>query len=140
MQVESWAETLLFSWEESLKGLLREGFVTFSRVTNGSAAWVLRLFSAQQTEEGSKRTKAWQSWWREDRCATVSYVNHHARPGHDFANKEQLQMCSWKLCLCWVLRSLDVQAEHLQCHHCKGQEQAGRCQAHACPSTTQLYR
>ena len=70
--VEGWAETLLSSWEESLKGLLREGFAAVSRLTNGAAGWVLRLFSAQQAQEGSQRSKAWQSWWREDRRAMAA--------------------------------------------------------------------
>lgn len=75
--VEWWDETVLGTWEESLKSIIREAFQATNRFLNGISAWVLGVFDSDYRENLKKSWKQqqdWHSWWREDHASTLNAV------------------------------------------------------------------
>ena len=82
--VDLWDDAVLATWEESIKLVVREAFVTANRFINGASAWVLTLLDADY-RESMKRTwheqQEWHNWWREERQSTLNVVVAKCNPG-----------------------------------------------------------
>jgi hypothetical protein len=74
---EWWVETVLGTWEESIKSVIREAFAQVTRFLNGLSAWVVSLFDNsyyQSLKRSWRQQHAWQAWWREERQSTFNAV------------------------------------------------------------------
>lgn len=73
---EWWLDTVLGTWEESLKSVIREAFSNLTRFVNGFFASVVALFVdkeyASTLRTNFNRTAAWRSWWGEERQSTFN--------------------------------------------------------------------
>ena len=60
--VHWWEETVLGSWEELVRTLVRQGFDEATRFLNGFVAWLLSLFNHHYRDT---LRKSWdnQKWW-----------------------------------------------------------------------------
>ena len=73
---EWWLESVLGTYEESLKSVIREAFSNLTRFVNGFFASVVALFVnkdyANTLQTNYSRTAAWQSWWGENKQSTFN--------------------------------------------------------------------
>ena len=73
---EWWLESVLGTYEESLKSVIREAFSNLTRFVNGFFASVVALFVnkeyASTLQTNYSRTAAWQSWWSENKQSTFN--------------------------------------------------------------------
>ncbi|EIE26467.1 hypothetical protein COCSUDRAFT_39557 [Coccomyxa subellipsoidea C-169] len=73
---EWWLESVLGTYEESLKSVIREAFSNLTRFLNGFFASVVALFVdkeyANTLQTNYSRTAAWQSWWGENKQSTFN--------------------------------------------------------------------
>ncbi len=73
---EWWLESVLGTYEESLKSIIREAFSNLTRFLNGFFASVVALFVdkeyASTFRTNFNRTAAWQSWWGENKQSTFN--------------------------------------------------------------------
>ena len=107
--VEWWMDTVLGTWEETLKSLLREGFNHLTRTVNGFFAWLVALLLdrsyLRRVRRSGKATSAWRAWARAPRPSTFnaliareqthSSVSNGANPG---ISTWSGKLCSWYGC------------------------------------------
>jgi hypothetical protein len=82
--VDFWDDAVLATWEESIKLVVREAFVTANRFINGASAWVLTLLDADYRESMKRawhEQQEWHNWWREERQSTLNVVVAKCNPG-----------------------------------------------------------
>lgn len=75
----SWlTDSVLGTWEESFKAVLREGFATLTRLINGVSAWAVSVFFAEgyydTMRSKTRKASAWQSWWEDRAQSTFAAV------------------------------------------------------------------
>lgn len=73
---EWWLNTIVGTWEESLKSIIREAFSNTTRFVNGFFAWMVSLFVDRDyktdTNSNFQRQTPWQRWWMEPRTSTFN--------------------------------------------------------------------
>jgi hypothetical protein len=92
--VEWWDDTVLGTWEESLKSVIREAFVQTNNGLNAVASWLLTLTSREYREglrDSWTAQQDWHSWWREERTSTLNAVI--ARHKHDGERCARCSVC-----------------------------------------------
>ncbi len=66
--VRWWEETVLGSWEEFVRTLVRQGFDELGRFINGAIAWLLSLFNYNYRDTLRKswhEHSPWKTWWHQ---------------------------------------------------------------------------
>ena len=104
-----WLDSVLGTWEESTKSLLREFCAQSVRgldlVVNALFGWFPGF---QSTKTTSERPSAWQAWWAEDRQSTFNAIIERSgrggaqgpsdQPVHKGASAKALALCNVACC------------------------------------------
>ena len=73
---EWWLNTVVGTWEESSKSVIREAFSNTTRFVNGFFSWIYTTFFDNTYRESTKSTyarqTAWEVWWQKDRMSTFN--------------------------------------------------------------------
>ena len=73
---EWWLSTVVGTWEESSKSVIREAFSNTTRFVNGFFSWIYTTFFDRTYRESTKSTyarqTAWEIWWQEPRMSTFN--------------------------------------------------------------------
>ncbi len=73
---EWWLNTVVGTWEESSKSVIREAFSNTTRFVNGFFSWIYTTFFDNTYRESTKSTyarqTAWEAWWKKDRMSTFN--------------------------------------------------------------------
>ena len=73
---EWWLSTVVGTWEESSKSVIREAFSNTTRFVNGFFSWIYTTFFDRTYRESTKSTyarqTAWELWWQEPRMSTFN--------------------------------------------------------------------
>ncbi len=70
---EWWLESVLGTWEESVKSLIRELFAQVIRIVNYVLNALFSWFPGYQSVKTTfQKPSAWQSWWEENRQSTFN--------------------------------------------------------------------
>ena len=78
---EWYLSSVLGTWEESAKSLLRECSAQSIRVVNFVLNFLFGWFPGyQSTRATNEKPTAWQSWWAEDRQSTFNAIIDRERP------------------------------------------------------------
>lgn len=85
---EWWLDTVLGSWEESLKSIIRESFANIARFLNGLALTLTSFFDKEQntSKKTFQKPHAWQTWWSTAKPSTFNALiardRHPGNEGH----------------------------------------------------------
>ena len=72
---EWWLESVLGTWEESLKSVIRELFAQVIRIVNYVLNALFSWFPGYQSVKTTfQKPSAWQSWWDENRQSTFNAI------------------------------------------------------------------
>ena len=72
---EWWLESVLRSWEESIKSLIREMFAQVLNFTNGVLNALFSWFPGyENVRTAFHRPSAWQAWWEEKPRSTFNAI------------------------------------------------------------------
>jgi len=72
---EWWLESVLGTWEESLKSLIREVFAQVIRIADSILNALFTWFPGYQSAKTTfQKPSAWQSWWDENRQSTFNAI------------------------------------------------------------------
>ena len=88
---EWWLNTVVGTWEESSKSVIREAFSNTTRVVNGFFSWIYTTFFDRTYRESTKSTyarqTAWEKWWQEPRMSTFNALIRRDQGRHSSDGK-----------------------------------------------------
>lgn len=72
---EWWLDTVLATWEESIKSVIRELFSQVIRVVNNVLNALFSWFPGYQSVRTThQKPSAWQAWFEENRPGTLNHI------------------------------------------------------------------
>lgn len=72
---EWWLDTVLATWEESIKSVIRELFSQVIRVVNNVLNALFSWFPGYQSVRTThEKPSAWQAWFEENRQGTLNHI------------------------------------------------------------------
>lgn len=81
---EWWLESVLGTWEESVKSLIREVFAQVIRIADSILNALFTWFPGYQSAKTTfQKPSAWQSWWAENRQSTFNAIIDRAENPHE---------------------------------------------------------
>ena len=88
---EWWLNTVVGTWEESSKSVIREAFSNTTRFVNGFFSWIYTTFFDRTYRESTKSTyarqTAWEIWWQEPRMSTFNALIRRDQGRHSSNGK-----------------------------------------------------
>lgn len=88
---EWWLNTVVGTWEESSKSVIREAFSNTTRFVNGFFSWIYTTFFDRTYRESTKSTyarqTAWEIWWQEPRMSTFNALIRRDQGRHSSDGK-----------------------------------------------------
>ena len=77
---EYFTDSILGVWEEGLKSVVRETFNNGTRFANTFSTWCLKVLGKEVGgDEKGDKTKAWRSWWQENRQSSLNaFIASHS--------------------------------------------------------------
>lgn len=124
---EWWLESVLGTWEESLKSLIRELFAQVIRIVDNTLNALFTWFPGYQSAKTTfQKPSAWQSWWDENRQSTFNAIIDRAENPHRAEVREEVKLSKGASKLSLRLRqrfsteqlATLMFAKQLTCHQC----------------------